>query len=1336
MNTFKIAIQRQFEGSWPIVVEFRSTDDLNIHTEGMFQFSAAEFEQLIELQDEPEEYGTLLGKRLFREEVRDALIIARSKAPTCLRVLLSIEVDKKDPLRTLHWERLCAPTESGTWNYLALDRKLPFSQYIPTSVDRLFPPIGRRNLRALILVASPENSEQFKLTPFDVEATVAGVRSALGNIPCDVLGNGVEGAIGAPTLDNLCEQLTSAQHPYTLLHIVCHGRLMTDEEGDTVLYWATAKNQVEPVPGKQLLKRLRQCGGKNGLPHLTFLSTCESADPRAEGALGGLAQRLVRDLAMPAVVAMTRKVSVETALTLGQRFYQRLRESGEVDLALQEATAGLGSRRDIVVPALFSRLGGRPLFSDTLDRDLTDEDIKFGLERLLSTQHEAPSNPAAVSRSLIERRAPVLLGKVKSLKTALEEVLKFEKTQLTGSGKRLRDQALYELNELCSQVLSTQSVEFNFNALALDRKLPDYDDRCPFPGLASFAEIQYHEFFFGRDELIQELQTELKNDKFLAVLGPSGSGKSSLVLAGLIPKLQQQDPRLVSVDLKPGDEPLKQLQVSIASVAGQTAVFVVDQFEELFTLCTDNDKRNAFIDELLNLAQQQQVIITMRTDFLGECQFYSKLSKRIEARLKLIGPMKVDELGKAMTMQADKVGLEFETGLSNAILAEVEGEPGAMPLLQYALRELWNRRQGRWLCCNEYEAIGRVRGAIATTATEFYNKLSEKDLTENEHKQKQVRHIFEQLTRVDEDFDPSDKDDMPKDTRRRVELNQLITAKSDLNQTKALVTELANVRLVITKRDKVTKKDEVEVAHEALILHWPLLQEWLTESRPRLKLQQQMRPTIQRWQSTQDDGELLRGGLLQTAGDYLEKFPDAFSQEEKVFIQASQELPRRKPKLPTVLRASFAVAAIVSIARIFGLMMPLELAAYDQMMQHKPDERQDGRILIVGINDDDIRNKITGTGEGPGTLRDRPLQQFLQKMQQYQPSVIGLDIARDFPATRVDPLLRKLTKQEVFVGICTLSEGTSSGRGIRYPMAISAEQAKESVGFSNFIESDNENIRRQPLLNPVVDKEFCPTESSFSYAIARRYLKTKGKLDQAPTAQQDKYDKNLKLGETLIPRRTGLTGGYQGDVSEPATYQVLLNYRSYQGNPSSFAEQISLKDILQGDANQIAEKVKDKIVIIGFDSEYSAPDIVFTPFGKVSGPIVQGQMVSQIISAVLDNRPLIWWWPIWADALWIGFWALAGGLIVWCFRQPLYWVIGGVSLASLIGICWAVFAYQSGWLPLIPAIFAFIGAAGSVAWITFKLRQGNSRKNRIQSIKKPGLMPEINLPKLFRQQPN
>ena len=267
-----------------------------------------------------------------------------------------------------------------------LNQRTPFSLYLPSLTDRLFPPIGRRDLRALVLAASPEGLEQYSLEHFDVESAVDSVKTSLGEIPYDVLA-GVGDAVGPATLDALCGRLT--QGPYTVLHVICHGQL-DPESKDTNLFLGSGdgKTSLARVSGSVLIERLRRLGVSHGLPRMAFLATCESASPKAEGALGGLAQRLVRELGMPAVVAMTEKVSVPTAQALAEGFYRRLQEHGEADRALAEAAAALAGRYDITVPALFSRLGGRPLFSDTLDRQLTPKEIEFGLSRLGDLEKE------------------------------------------------------------------------------------------------------------------------------------------------------------------------------------------------------------------------------------------------------------------------------------------------------------------------------------------------------------------------------------------------------------------------------------------------------------------------------------------------------------------------------------------------------------------------------------------------------------------------------------------------------------------------------------------------------------------------------------------------------------------------------------------------------------------------------------------------------------------------------------------------------------------------------------------------------------------------------------
>jgi hypothetical protein len=771
-------------------------------------------------------YGTLLGQALFREEVRDAFTRALPKGDDRLHVQFFVE---DADLKGLRWERLCAPLGGG-WDFLALNQRTPFSLYLPCTTDQRFPPIGRLDLRALIVVASPAGLEQYRLAAFDSAATVCSVRAALGEkIPGAVLGM-VEGAVGPPTLDALCERITA--ETFTMLHVVCHGRFQV-VEGETILYLAGADGQVDPVKGTRLLDRLGKVRGARGLPQFAFLCTCESAVPEAGGALAGLAQRLVRELGMPAVVAMTEPVTVATAQVLAEAFYRRVREHGEVDRALSEACAGLAERHDVHVPVLYSRLGGRPLFSESLDRPLTNVEIAAGLDN---------------AAELLLQRGPVLLPEFGKQAELLRKIGGADPTTLSPLARRDREQALTAANQVCEEAL-----DLSFHAVALGQEPPPYDGRCPFRGLYPFRCVDC-EFFFGREELIERLAGRLEGSGFLAVLGPSGSGKSSVVQAGLLPALERREKSLKVSYLTPGAKPLESFEANLLGHENLTLV-VVDQFEELFTLCDDDGERRAFIKRLLGLARQVRVVLTMRADFWGECAAHPELRERMQACQELIGPMSTAELRRSMEGQAAKVGLRFEADLGATILDEVQDEPGAMPLLQHALLELWKRRHGRWLRAEEYRAIGGVKKAIAETAEAVYGELSQD--------QEGVRDIFVRLTRLGDDRPGGET---RRDARQRVRLSELTRAGDDPERTKKLVHRLADqgARLLVSGVQPGTGEEVVELAHEALLRHWPRLLRWLEEDRADLRLLASVEDAARAWSRNTVDESLLihRGSRL------------------------------------------------------------------------------------------------------------------------------------------------------------------------------------------------------------------------------------------------------------------------------------------------------------------------------------------------------------------------------------------------------------------------------------------------------------------------------------------
>jgi WD40 repeat protein/energy-coupling factor transporter ATP-binding protein EcfA2 len=827
MHTFEITIQRLAGDTWPVVVEESEAGVfLPVRTEGVLDLNV----EALDIAD-PSDYGSVLGRALFREDIREAFAEARARSEDRLHVFLFVEDDK---LKELRWERLCWPV-GREWRPLALEQRLPFSRYLPSTTDRRFPPIGRADLRMLILAASPSGLTDYRLNSFDEARSVEAVRSALGDrIPSDVLG-AVPGAVGPPTLDAMCARVTSER--YTLLHVVCHGAFRP-QAGETVLYLADPVGKVSAVGTSELIRRLSMLRGARGLPHLTFLSSCESADPSAEGALGGLGQRLVRDLGMPAVVAMTDRVTVETANALAEAFYGRLREHGEVDLALSEAYAGLAVRSDVEVPvpALFSRLGGRPLFSGTLDRELTAVEVADGLDRM---------------EKLFRERAPALLPDLGARTAAVRGLLGADAADLTLGARREREEALSGVNDLSGEVL-----ELSFKALAGGQEPPAYNAGCPFRGLYAFR-YEHRGYFFGREPLVEDLAKQLDAHPFLAVLGGSGSGKSSLVLAGLLPRLVGDPPFLPYQVFTPGAKPAESLGTALSALdapsAGQPSVLVADQFEEVFTLCNDDGQRRAFFDHLLAPAPGRSVILTMRADFWGDCAPYSALKSAMLAHQVLIAPMDAAELRRAMERQAAAVNLRFEAGLANVLLDDVAGEPAAMPLLQHALLELWNRRRGRWLKAGAYEEIGGVKGAIARTADTLYCEL-------NDPEKRRVREIFLRLTRVDEDSNGGMSD--RRGTRRRVPMTELVPSGCDSAVTRALVARLADRRLVV-----VDAEDRVEVGHEALIRHWPRLRGWLDENPALLAQRAEVGDAARDWERLNYDDDLLvhRGERLTQA---------------------------------------------------------------------------------------------------------------------------------------------------------------------------------------------------------------------------------------------------------------------------------------------------------------------------------------------------------------------------------------------------------------------------------------------------------------------------------------
>ncbi|MGE5378255.1 MAG: PQQ-binding-like beta-propeller repeat protein, partial [Bacteroidota bacterium] len=435
---------------------------------------------------------------------------------------------------------------------------------------------------------------------------------------------------------------------------------------------------------------------------------------------------------------------------------------------------------------------------------------------------------------------------------------------------------------------------------------------CPYKGLNFFDEADA-DLFVGREALTTKLMSRVlllesisSSDcvRFLAVVGASGSGKSSLVRAGLVSSLRwnQQSAEWQIHVLTPAAHPLEGLadlfleaeadslvKAMLKEPAGLSnflkershlrrqmpLLFVVDQFEEIFTLCHSEEERTSFIDNLLTAASdpgsQVIVLITLRADFYAHCADYFQLREALAQNQEYIGAMSLDELQRAIEEPAQRGRWEMEPGLVDLLLRDVGQEPGALPLLSHALLETWQRRRGRTMTLSGYASSGGVRGAIAETAeTVFTDQFTDEQKTI-------ARRIFLRLTELNDETALAD-------TRRRATFQELILKPEDAVPTHAVLKSLADARLITTSHDTA------EVAHEALIREWPTLRGWLEENREGLRLHRQLTEAAQEWQSLGCEPDLLyRGVRLAQIHEWSRWHQDDLNSLEHEFLIASME---------------------------------------------------------------------------------------------------------------------------------------------------------------------------------------------------------------------------------------------------------------------------------------------------------------------------------------------------------------------------------------------------------------------------------------------------------------
>ncbi|MEV6483375.1 helix-turn-helix domain-containing protein [Streptomyces sp. NPDC051576] len=398
----------------------------------------------------------------------------------------------------------------------------------------------------------------------------------------------------------------------------------------------------------------------------------------------------------------------------------------------------------------------------------------------------------------------------------------------------------------------------------------------PYRGLARFEPADSGRFF-GRDQLVADLAELALDNRFVAVVGTSGSGKSSLLRAGLVPALRDDAwpgarPAAVRI-LTPGEHPARTHTRALAPAEtsgeeGETWV-LVDQFEEVFTLCQDPAERTRFLDRLLAASRPDgrlRVVIAMRADLYGRLGEHRGLAAALRGASLLVAPMSSEELREAIVKPAAAQGLTVERALADRIVADVTARPGGLPLMSHALLETWRRRRGRTLSLKGYEAAGGVRGAITQTAEDLYGSLSPQEA-------QLARQVMLRLIAPGEGADDTSR------PARRAELDAAGTGDPTV-----VLDRLARARL-ITLDD-----DTVDLAHEALITAWPRLREWIDRDRELLRRRRSLTEAADTWdQLDRDPGALYRGARL-TAAEEAFTTADSSAQLtplESVFLTTS-----------------------------------------------------------------------------------------------------------------------------------------------------------------------------------------------------------------------------------------------------------------------------------------------------------------------------------------------------------------------------------------------------------------------------------------------------------------
>ena len=399
-----------------------------------------------------------------------------------------------------------------------------------------------------------------------------------------------------------------------------------------------------------------------------------------------------------------------------------------------------------------------------------------------------------------------------------------------------------------------------------------------------------------------------------------------------------------------------------------------------------------------------------------------------------------------------------------------------------------------------------------------------------------------------------------------------------------------------------------------------------------------------------------------------------------------------------VLCASLGWSLAISGVRWVGGLQALELWSFDQLMRLRTREKPDNRILVITVTAQDLLAQSADSRRS--SLSDQNLLKLLQKIEPFEPRAIGLDIYRDFTVQPQFPeLAQRLSQDPKIIAVCKSRDVEGDLEGVSPPVEVPSSR----IGFSDFIEDGDGIIRRQLLFMTPDPLSPCQAHYAFGTQLAMRYLASQG-IQPSFTP-----DGNLILGRTTFHRLQPLRGGYQFHTE--GGHQMMLNFRALP-SPQDIALQVSLSDVLN---NKVApDLIKDRVILIGVSAN-SSSDFWSTPYGaggvrKVSGVMIQANMISHLLSAVLNQRPMIWVWPVWGDSLWIWAWGSVGGFIV-LWMPGLFKGLTGLCFANVVLLVLSLgVLIQGGWLTLAPTIIVLMLTGGTVG--------AQNRSSKLQKLRK------------------